>query len=130
MPGQWSNNYGARSHEYPPPSPVSVSYKNPAYLRFSRAQVTLFMVLTAKIPRYTARLDCALFMKGFSSDAEFLSEKLGLVNEAVLEVVDSPRLKRLIEVVLAMGNYLNEGTRNGEAKAIKLASLLKLDTVK
>ncbi|CAM9332216.1 unnamed protein product [Ectocarpus fasciculatus] len=93
-------------------------------------EVTLFMVLTAKIPRYTARLDCALFMKGFSSDADFLSEKLGLVNIAVLEVVDSPRLKRLIEVVLAMGNYLNEGTRNGEAKAIKLASLLKLDTVK
>lgn len=88
------------------------------------------MVLTAKIPRYTARLDCALFMKGFSSDADFLTEKLGLVNVAVLEVVDSPRLKRLIEVVLAMGNYLNEGTRNGDAKAIKLASLLKLDTVK
>eukprot|EP00903_Cladosiphon_okamuranus_P008076 g7790.t1 len=93
-------------------------------------EVTLFMVLTAKIPRYTARLDCALFIKGFSTDAEFLTEKLGLVSEAVVEVVDSDRLKRLIEVVLAMGNYLNEGTRNGDAKAIKLASLLKLETVK
>lgn len=88
------------------------------------------MVLTAKIPRYTSRLDCALFMKGFSNDAEFLTEKLGLVNLAVVELNDSPRLKRLIEVVLAMGNYLNEGTRNGNAQAIKLSSLLKLDTVK
>eukprot|EP00904_Undaria_pinnatifida_P009474 jgi/Undpi1/5657/HiC_scaffold_2.g00931.m1 len=93
-------------------------------------EVSLFMVLTARIPRYQARLDCALFMSGFGNDASFLSEKLALVNEAVSEVVDSKRLKRLIEVVLAMGNYLNEGTRNGEAKAIKLASLLKLDTVK
>lgn len=88
------------------------------------------MVLTARIPRYQARLDCALFMSGFGNDATFLSEKLALVSEAVEEVVDSKRLKRLIEVVLAMGNYLNEGTRNGEAKAIKLASLLKLNTVK
>ena len=88
------------------------------------------MVLTARIPRYQARLDCALFMSGFGNDATFLSEKLTLVSDAVGEVVDSKRLKRLIEVVLAMGNYLNEGTRNGEAKAIKLASLLKLNTVK
>lgn len=93
-------------------------------------EVSLFMVLTARIPRYQARLDCALFMSGFGNDATFLSEKLALVSEAVEEVVDSKRLKRLIEVVLAMGNYLNEGTRNGEAKAIKLASLLKLNTVK
>lgn len=88
------------------------------------------MVLTARIPRYQQRLDCALFMKGFANDANFLSEKLKLVDTARIEVVDSPRLKRLIEVVLAMGNYLNEGTRQGEARAIKLASLLKLDTVK
>ncbi|CAN0408951.1 unnamed protein product, partial [Ascophyllum nodosum] len=93
-------------------------------------EVSMFMVLTARIPRYQARLDCALFIKGFSSDADFLTEKIRLVDEAVLEVVDSDRLKRLIAVVLAMGNYLNEGTRNGDAKAIKLASLLKLDTVK
>ena len=90
----------------------------------------MFMVLTARIPRYQARLDCALFIKSFSNDADFLNEKIRLVDEAVLEVVGSERLKRLIAVVLAMGNNLNEGTRNGDAKAIKLASLLKLDTVK
>lgn len=88
------------------------------------------MVLTARIPRYQQRLDCALFMKAFEGDADFLSKNLRLVDTARMEVVDSPRLKRLIEVVLAMGNYLNEGTRNGEARAIKLSSLLKLETVK
>lgn len=93
-------------------------------------QVTQFMVLTAKIPRYQQRLDCALFMKAFDGDANFLSEKLQLVDTARTEVVQSTRLKRLIEVVLAYGNYLNEGTRNGEARGIKLSSLLKLDTVK
>lgn len=88
------------------------------------------MVLTARIPRYQARLDCAIFMKGFDNDAGFLTEKIRLVDEAIMEVIESEKLKRLITVVLAMGNYLNEGTRNGEAKAIKLASLLKLNTVK
>ena len=88
------------------------------------------MVLTARIPRCKARVDCARIMKGFSSDADLLTEKIRLVDVAVMEAVDSERLKRLIAVVLKMGNYLNEGTRNGNAKAIKLASLLKLDTVK
>ncbi|CAN0309547.1 unnamed protein product [Discosporangium mesarthrocarpum] len=93
-------------------------------------EVSCFMVLSAKTPRYQARLDCLIFIQNFSSDADFLSERLTLVHEAILEVVESPRLKRIIEVVLAMGNYLNEGTRNGEARAIKLDSLLKLNTVK
>lgn len=93
-------------------------------------EVTRFMVITARIPRYQNRLECALFMKAFAQDADSLSQRLQLVDTARKEVVQSHRLKRLIEVVLAMGNYLNEGTRNGEARAIKLASMLKLDTVK
>lgn len=60
----------------------------------------------------------------------FISGKVIVVLYKLHQVVQSHRLKRLIEVVLAMGNYLNEGTRNGEARAIKLASMLKLDTVK
>lgn len=44
------------------------------------------MVLTAKIPRYRQRLDCALFMKGFAHDADFLSGKLRLVDKARKEV--------------------------------------------
>lgn len=87
-------------------------------------------VLTARIPNYRERLDCALFIDSFHETADYVSERLGIVSVAVMEVTDSPLLKRLIEVVLAMGNYLNEGTTRGEAKAITLESIVKLDRVK
>ncbi|CAN0522756.1 unnamed protein product, partial [Ectocarpus sp. 8 AP-2014] len=42
----------------------------------------------------------------------------------------SAKLKRLLAVVLAVGNFLNEGTGSGDAKAITLESLLKITTVR
>ncbi|CAN0455749.1 unnamed protein product, partial [Laminaria digitata] len=44
--------------------------------------------------------------------------------------MESSRLKRLLAVVLAVGNFLNEGTGSGSAKAFTLDSVLKLTTVK
>lgn len=46
------------------------------------------------------------------------------------QVTSSAKLKRLLAVVLAVGNFLNEGTRSGGANAITLDSLLKLPTVR
>lgn len=88
------------------------------------------MFLTAHIPRYRNRLDCALFIKNFGTDADFWSEKLSATDVAIMEVKESPRLKRLIEVVLAAGNFMNEGTPNGMAKAIKLNFLIEADKAK
>lgn len=42
----------------------------------------------------------------------------------------SANLRRLLAVVLAVGNLLNEGTGSGDAKAITLESLLKITTVR
>ncbi|CAM9121700.1 unnamed protein product, partial [Choristocarpus tenellus] len=92
--------------------------------------VQQFMVLTARMPRYKNRLDCLTFMQSCEGSASLIDEKLILVQEAIMGVGESPKLKRIIEVVLAIGNFLNEGTRNGDARAIKLDSLLKLNTVK
>lgn len=53
-----------------------------------------------------------------------------LVLVLVLQVTNSAKLKRLLAVVLAVGNFLNEGTGSGDAKAITLESLLKITTVR
>lgn len=47
-----------------------------------------------------------------------------------IKVVNSAKLKRLLAVVLAIGNFLNEDGHNGNADAITLESLLKLPTVR
>ena len=45
------------------------------------------------------------------------------------EVTNSQRLKRVFELVLAMGNYMNHGKR-GDAFGFKIASLSKLADTK
>ena len=49
--------------------------------------------------------------------------------EASREVARSRRLKKLLEVVLALGNYMNRGAR-GNALGFRLASLNKLADTK
>ena len=43
---------------------------------------------------------------------------------------DSICLKRMLEVVLALGNYLNGGTVRGGAHGFRLETLLKLQSIK
>lgn len=49
--------------------------------------------------------------------------------EASREVARSRRLRRLLEVVLALGNYMNRGAR-GNASGFRLASLNRLADTK
>ncbi|CAM9697692.1 unnamed protein product [Chrysoparadoxa australica] len=93
-------------------------------------EVTKFMVLTARIPRYMAKLDCFMFTQSFWHDVQSLQNQIKNVHLQLTQILDSPKLHRMLEVVLAMGNFLNEGTPNGNATGIKLSSLLKLGTVK
>ena len=49
---------------------------------------------------------------------------------AVKEVQKSTKLKTLLEIVLALGNYLNGGTFRGRAYGFKLEALTKLKDTK
>lgn len=51
------------------------------------------------------------------------------VMEASREVARSRRLRRLLELVLALGNYMNRGAR-GNASGFRLASLNRLADTK
>lgn len=50
--------------------------------------------------------------------------------KAFVEVVESKKFKKLLEVILAIGNYLNAGTQKGLALAFKLNTLLLLGDLK
>ncbi|CAN0293003.1 unnamed protein product, partial [Hapterophycus canaliculatus] len=92
--------------------------------------VEQFLVLASRIPSYHARLRCAGDMHSFQPDTDATLAKVTTVSDAISQVTDSAKLKRLLAVVLAVGNFLNEGTSKGDAKAITLDSLLKLPTVR
>lgn len=60
--------------------------------------------------------------------ASFLSPPLAL-SKASKEVLHSQNLKKLLEVVLAFGNYMNKGQR-GNAYGFKVSSLNKIADTK
>lgn len=58
-----------------------------------------------------------------------LTPRIQSVMEASREVARSRRLRKLLEVVLALGNYMNRGAR-GNASGFRLASLNRLGDTK
>ncbi|CAB1097569.1 unnamed protein product [Ectocarpus sp. CCAP 1310/34] len=94
------------------------------------AEVEQFLVLATGIPDYEIRLRCAGYIQAFEPERASALEKITIVSDAISQVTNSAKLKRLLAVVLAVGNFLNEGSSNGDAKAITLESLLKITTVR
>ncbi|EFJ37653.1 hypothetical protein SELMODRAFT_74599 [Selaginella moellendorffii] len=79
-----------------------------------------------KVPRVESKLRVFSFKLQFTSQVSDLRENLVVVNEASAEVKESPKLKRVMQTVLSLGNALNQGTARGAAIGFRLDSLLKL----
>ncbi|CBN78210.1 conserved unknown protein [Ectocarpus siliculosus] len=114
----------------PPPAELSILKSFESDDVSELAEVEQFLVLASRIPNYQIRLRCAGDMQAFEPDTASALAKITIVSDAISQVTDSAKLKRLLAVVLAVGNFLNEGTGSGDAKAITLESLLKITTVR
>ncbi|XP_076441930.1 disheveled-associated activator of morphogenesis 1-like isoform X2 [Babylonia areolata] len=92
------------------------------------ARADRFLFEMSKITHYEERLKALYFKKKFQERRQDCKQKIEAVHEACKEVFRSRKLKRLLELVLACGNYMNRGQR-GNALGFKPASLNKmLDT--
>jgi len=89
-----------------------------------------FTLEIMSIPRLEERLKAFGVKRQFTNKATTLKESLDIVTAAVAEVKNSKKFFGLLEVVLAVGNYLNGGTNRGRAFGFKLDSLHKLLDVK
>ncbi|KAL5473808.1 hypothetical protein EMCRGX_G028364 [Ephydatia muelleri] len=92
-------------------------------------EAELFMYELSKIERYESRLSTMAYMGNFD---ELMNTTLPIINAvltASLCVLRSTRLKKLFEIILAFGNYMN-GSRRGAAYGFKLESLTKLTEVR
>jgi len=57
---------------------------------------------------------------------ESAAASIGIVRKACQQIQASPGLQQVLKTVLATGNLLNTGTKQGNAQGFKLASLMKL----
>ncbi|KAL1489955.1 hypothetical protein ABEB36_013878 [Hypothenemus hampei] len=95
----------------------------------SMARADRFLYEISKVPHYEQRLRSLHYKKRFQVTLNEILPRITSVMEASREVSRSRRLRRLLEIVLALGNYMNRGAR-GNASGFRLASLNRLADTK
>ncbi|MFT7801070.1 formin-like protein 3 isoform X1 [Arapaima gigas] len=87
-----------------------------------------FMLHFSKIERLTQRMTIMAFVGNFADNVNMLTPQLNAIIAASASVKSSSKLKRMLEIILALGNYMNSSKR-GSVYGFKLQSLdLLLDT--
>ncbi|XP_076360416.1 disheveled-associated activator of morphogenesis 1-like isoform X3 [Tachypleus tridentatus] len=95
----------------------------------SMARADRFLYEISRVVHYEQRVKTLFYKKKFQERIMDCKPKIEAVVEASREVQRSKRLKKLLEVVLAFGNYMNKGQR-GNAVGFRLASLNRVGDTK
>ncbi|KAM3871291.1 disheveled-associated activator of morphogenesis 1-like [Diretmus argenteus] len=93
------------------------------------AKADLFLYEMSRINHYQQRLQSLYFKKKFAERVAEVKPKVEALSLASREVLQSGNLRQLLEVVLALGNYMNKGQR-GNAYGFKVSSLNKIADTK
>ena len=90
----------------------------------------LFFREIVHIKRIETKVQILRTMETYAANAVELEESFRLLANACIQVQRSVRLQDLLDMVLHVGNIMNEGTRTGGAAGFKFESLLKLTQTK
>ncbi|KAM8833277.1 disheveled-associated activator of morphogenesis 1-like [Synchiropus picturatus] len=88
-----------------------------------------FLYEMSRINHYQERLSSLHFKKKFSERVAEVKPKIQALHLASQEVLKSQSLRQLLELVLALGNYMNKG-QQGSAFGFRLSSLNKIADTK
>lgn len=89
-----------------------------------------FMMDLADLKGLRGKILCALAAKTFNDEAVEVIRNMDTFAMIPVEVMNSEKLNRVLEAILALGNFLNSGTGRGGAHGFKLEALAMLSTVK
>ncbi|EJD74101.1 CBR-FHOD-2 protein [Loa loa] len=101
-------------------------YKTPGVLSVADR----FFYEISNIPRYEERLRCLHIISTYHERIDDVTNTIKTVTNASIAVTNSKRLRQLLRMILALGNFLNNGKRNGNAYGFTLASLRLLIDVR
>ncbi|NP_001414578.1 disheveled-associated activator of morphogenesis 2 isoform X4 [Rattus norvegicus] len=93
------------------------------------ARADRFLYEMSRIDHYQQRLQALFFKKKFQERLAEAKPKVEAILLASQELTLSKRLKKMLEVVLAIGNFMNKGQRGG-AYGFRVASLNKIADTK
>eukprot|EP01127_Copromyxa_protea_P015794 TRINITY_DN459_c0_g1_i1.p1 TRINITY_DN459_c0_g1~~TRINITY_DN459_c0_g1_i1.p1 ORF type:complete len:547 (-),score=151.56 TRINITY_DN459_c0_g1_i1:60-1541(-) len=88
--------------------------------------VDQYFLKTNRVPQFTQRLKCWQFTLGFEESNTANLTELLLIKKGIALVRESKHFKKILEIVLAIGNFMNFGTRGGQTVGFDISSLSKL----
>jgi len=97
----------------------------------SMSQSDAFTLKMLAMPNYSERLRAMLFKARYYDRLDEILPDIESVSLASEEVMSSKKLMKILEIVLATGNYMNQGSsRISGASGFKISFLTKLITTK
>ncbi|XP_051681711.1 formin-like protein 1 isoform X3 [Oryctolagus cuniculus] len=109
---------------------LPTEYERSLIARFEREQRPVeelseedrFMLRFSRIPRLPERMATLTFLGNFPDTAQLLMPQLNAIIAASMSIKSSEKLRQILEIVLAFGNYMNSSKR-GAAYGFRLQSL-------
>lgn len=89
-----------------------------------------FCMALLRIPRYQERIRCFMYVMRFQEMIKDLEQDFNTITSACNRVLTSKALINALKVLVALGNFLNLYSVNGEAEGVTIDSLNKLKQVK
>ena len=89
-----------------------------------------FVLIISGIAAFKERIKAIIFKYTYLSDYMIIIEEINRVFKVFKFMKEDKNLKRLLEVILALGNYMNGGSFRGGAFGFTLTSLTKLADTK
>ncbi|KAA0185288.1 Diaphanous [Fasciolopsis buskii] len=96
----------------------------------SLADPEQFLCLIGNIKKLIPRLQAILFKLRFEERRDEIKPDIVAADTALREVQSSAHLKRVLELVLLLGNYMNSGSRNAQSFGFHVSYLTKLENTK
>jgi len=78
------------------------------------------------VPRLKERLDVFVFKRDYAEQTERIKEGMGRIATGLSQLRENNQLSSLLDVILFLGNFLNEGTHAGDALGVRFDSVLRL----
>uniref|UniRef100_A0A8C2HM79 FH2 domain-containing protein n=1 Tax=Cyprinus carpio TaxID=7962 RepID=A0A8C2HM79_CYPCA len=90
-----------------------------------------FLYELSQIPEFSSRVHCFIFQSKFTDAVASIQRKTDIILHVCKYLLEKDSVKELIGLVLALGNYMNGGSRaRGQADGFGLEILPKLKDVK
>lgn len=84
----------------------------------------------ARTPRWAEKIKALMTIRTADEVQMEIRQSISVVTAASSGVIESKRFKRVLAMVLVVGNFLNAGTAKGDLRGFKLESLNRLNEIK